>query len=517
MRADQVPFWELITWRADQTPEARFAVDERGRTLTFAAYRDECARVAAGLHDRGVRAGAPVAWMLPTWLEAFVLAGALARLDALQVPLIPILRELEVGYILRQSDARHLVVPGEWRGYDYPALARTVTAELPHAVDVIVADRALPVGEVRALPAPPPIWTKPADAPVRWVFYTSGTTSNPKGTRHTDATVAAAAHRCNLRFEMVAGDREGLVFPVTHIGGISWLMGSLMVGYSHIMIEAFSAEDSCAVLAREGVTIAGAGPAFWMAYVAEQRKHPDHRVFPHLRALVGGGAPKPATMHEDVRDVLGVTLATGYGLSECPALAHSGVSDPEDVRRGDGHALDDVEIRIVRGDGTDAAPGEVGEIRVTGPMLFRGYLDPADDLDAFDDHGFHRTGDLARMDERGVLTVTGRLKDIIIRKGENISAKEVEDALYRHPAIADVAVIALPDAERGEMCCAVVVLAPDATGIDLAGVDAHCRRLGLARQKVPERLEIVEELPRNPTGKVLKGLLQDRLRAAPRP
>ncbi len=215
-------------------------------------------------------------------------------------------------------------------------------------------------------------------------------------------------------------------------------------------------------------------------------------------------------MHDDVRDVLGVTLATGYGLSECPALAHSGVSDPDDVLRGDGYALDDVEVRIVRADGTDADLGEVGEIHATGPMLFKGYLDPADDAEAFDDRGWCRTGDLGRMDERGVLTVTGRLKDIIIRKGENISAKEVEDALYRHPDVADAAVFSLPDAERGELCCAAVVLAPHATGLTLAALDAHCRALGLARQKVPERLELVDELPRNPTGKVLKGLLQDR-------
>jgi acyl-CoA synthetase (AMP-forming)/AMP-acid ligase II len=493
MSPDRLPLWDLIEWRAARTPDDVMVVDEHDHTVTFGAYRDRCERVAAAFAATGVGPGTPVAWMLPTWIEALVLAGALARLGALQVPVLPILRERELGFILGQSGARHLVVPGEWRGFDYAAMAKALDVDV-----VTVVDRDLPEAE----PAGLPVWTAPEDDPLRWVFYTSGTTANPKGVKHTDRTVAAAAHRLNLRFAMTADDRNALVFPVTHIGGISWLMGGLLAGYRHIAVEAFDPAPSCVVLRRNGMTVAGAGPVFWMAYVAEQRRTPDEVAFPDLRALVGGGAAKPPTLDDEVRQLLRVPLVTGYGSSECPGVSHSGVWDTADDLRADGHAMDDCELRIVDEDGRDCPPGVAGEIVVKGPMLFLGYLDPDED-DGIDADGWFHTSDVGTLDERGFLRVTGRLKDIIIRKGENISAKEVEDALHRHPAVLDAAAIALPDFERGELCCAVVVLHAGAS-LTLAELGEHCAGLGLARQKVPERLEVLEVLPRNATGKVLK-------------
>ncbi len=510
---DRLALWDLIEWRAARSPDAIFAVNEAGDELSFAGYLERCRRVAAALHRLGGRRDEPVAWMLPTWIETFVVAGALARLGAVQVPLVPILRERETTFILGQTGARLLIVPGRWRGFDYPTMASSVVRSLGREVEVLVVDRTLPAGEVSSLPPRPARRPGPETDPLRWIFYTSGTTAHPKGTLHTDATVAAIAHRLNLRFEMAADDRNGLVFPVTHIGGISWLMGGLMAGYRHIMIESFRADESCEVLRRHGVTVAGAGPAFWAAFVAEQRRHPERKAFPRLRALVGGGAAKPPTIDGEVRDVLGVVLATGYGSTECPGLAHSGVSDSEEVRRSDGYALDDVDIRIVDPNGRPLPAGEQGEIVVNGPMLFKGYLNPADNAGVFEPDGAFRTGDVGCLDANGLLRVTGRVKDIIIRNGENISAKEVEDVLHLHPGIADAVAVALPDPARGELCCAVVVLVPGAVAPTLEDVAEHCRRQGLARQKAPERLEIVRELPRNSTGKVLKTELIDSLRS----
>ena len=503
---DTLPAWRLIEARAEATPGRLLAVDARGRRMTFAAYRDACLRVAAAFHARGVGRDDRVAWMLPTRLEAFVLAGALARLGAVQIPLIPILREREVGFVLGQTRADVLVCPGVWRGHDHPAMAARSIASVAEPVELIVADPELPEGDPEDLPPYEP----PGDDPIRWIFYTSGTTANPKGALHTDRTVAACAHRMNLRFDAQPDDRNGLVFPVTHIGGIAFLLGGLMVGYTQLLVEVFDPEASCAFLGREGVTLAGAGPVFWMTYVDQQRKHPDRRLFPALRALLGGGAPKSPTIHDEVRDVLGVVLATGYGMTECPSAAHSSVHDPDDVLRSDGHALDDAEIRIVARDGRVCGPGDEGEIRVRGPMLFAGYVDAGDDAEAFDELGFHRSGDLGHLDARGVLTVTGRVKDIIIRKGENISAKEIEDVLHLHPAVADAAVVALPDRERGELACAVIVVARGMRAPTLTDLTGHCLACGLSARKLPERLELLDELPRNPTGKVLKHELQAR-------
>jgi cyclohexanecarboxylate-CoA ligase len=515
---ENLALWDLIEWRAEQTPDGMLAVDEDGAELSFGDYRDRCVEVAAALHARGIGKDDPVAWMLPTWIETLVVAGALARLGAVQLPLIPNLREREVTFILAQSGSRHLIVPGQWRRFDYPGMADSVQKELGRDLDVIVIDHALQTGNLSLLPPWPSLRPQPGEDPIRWIFYTSGTTANPKGTLHTDGTVAAISYRLNGRFEMTPEDRNALVFPITHIGGMTWLMGGLMAGYGHIMIEIFHPVTSCEVLRRLGVTVVGSGPAFWMAIIAEQRRYGEGsqtkgRAFPRLRALVGGGASKPPTIDDEVRDVLGVILATGYGSSECPGLAHSGVGDSEEVRRSDGYALDDVEILIVGGDGSPLDPGETGEIVVSGPMLFKGYLNPADNDGVFDGAGRFRTGDVGTLDRAGLLRVTGRLKDIIIRNGENISAKEVEDVLYRHPAIIDAAAVALPDPARGELCCAVVALAPGIDGLSLAEVDEHCRALGLARFKTPERLEVINELPRNSTGKVLKSVLVDRFKS----
>jgi acyl-CoA synthetase (AMP-forming)/AMP-acid ligase II len=167
-------------------------------------------------------------------------------------------------------------------------------------------------------------------------------------------------------------------------------------------------------------------------------------------------------------------------------------------------------VRVVTLEGKPAEPGEEGEIRVLGPQLFRGYLDRELDADAFDDEGWFRTGDLGNVDTEGFITITGRLKDIIIRKGENISAKEIEDVLYTHPKVGDVAVIGLPDPAQGERACAVVAPKDPADPITFQEMTAFLREQGLMVQKIPEQLEIIETVPRNPSGKILKHKLREQ-------
>jgi acyl-CoA synthetase (AMP-forming)/AMP-acid ligase II len=505
---EQRSLWNLIDERARATPDDAMAVDESGRALTFGQCRARAEALAAALQEQGLQPGRTVAWMLPTCLEAFVVVAALARLDAFQVPMLPIYREREIGFIAREAAPELLIVPAPRHGIDYPALAATAIAGLPSPPRVLTLGEQLPQGPPERLPAPPP---KLASTDARWLFYTSGTTSDPKGALHSQPTVAACGTRLIERFGLTPADNNALVFPVTHVGGIAYVIAGVIAGFKHIAVETWSAETSIETLSREDMTVAGAGPAFWQAYVRAQRQHPERRLFPHLRALVGGGAPKPAGLHDEVREVFGdVPLATGFGLTECPMAVQSSIYEDAATLRSDGVPVPDTEVRIVRPDGTLAAADEVGEIRVNGPMRCLGYLNAALDADAFDADGFVRTGDLGRLDAAGHLHVTGRLKDIIIRKGENISAKEVEDVLIQHPAVLDAAVVGLPDPERGERCCAVVVLAPD-TGLTLADVAAHCRKLGLMRQKVPEQLETLGQLPRNPQGKVLKTVLQEAL------
>jgi acyl-CoA synthetase (AMP-forming)/AMP-acid ligase II len=313
--------------------------------------------------------------------------------------------------------------------------------------------------------------------------------------------------------ELRPEDRNALVFPLTHIGGIGWLLAGLEAGFAQILVEAFEAKSATSVLRRHGVTVAGAGTVFHQAYLAAQREHGAEPLLPRVRVFPGGGAPKPPGLHAEMkRSFGGAGIAAGYGLTEHPIATMSSLRDPDaKLSACEGRATRGTEIRVVRLDGRPAATGEEGEIRLRGPHLCRGYVDAGLDAEAFDEVGFLRTGDLGQLDADGYLVVTGRLKDVIIRKGENISAKEIEDHLAAHPEVRDVAVVGLPDSERGERACAVVVPRDGAAPPTLAELVAFLRARGLAAQKLPEQLELSAELPRNASGKVLKRELRERL------
>ena len=506
--------WELLEARVAATSDAPFAIDQDGRVLTFAEYRAEAERAAAGLARLGVGEGDVVSWQLPTWLESLVLVAALSRLGAIQNPMLPIYRQREVSFVTRQAQSKLFIVPGTWRNFDYEAMAREIAAGQP-GLEILVANKSLPQGDPTTLPPPPAALASADELPVRWYYYTSGTTADPKGAQHTDASIKAAAIGMCERLEVTEADRIGCVFPFTHVAGAVYIFSALAFGCTMLVVEAFDAEGTPPVLARNGVTLAGAGTPFHMAYLAYQRNHPEVTpLFPEARAYIGGGAPKPPALHFECKSELGgVGIVSGYGMTEAPIVTMASVGDSDEVLAGtEGRAVSGVELITVKLDGTRAGAGEEGEIRVKGPMVMRGYLDSALDADAFDADGFLRTGDLARLDTDGNVAITGRVKDIIIRNMENISAKEVEDLLFTHPAVADVAVIGLPDAKTGERVCAVVVLAEGADAPALADLAEFTVANGLAKQKTPEQLEVVEALPRNPTGKILKYELRDRFK-----
>ena len=500
--------WELVSKRAAATPDARLAVDERGDTLDYGGFKDAAERAAAGLQLLGVGEGTVVSWQLPSWRESMVLVAALSRLGSIQNPILPIYREREVGFIARQAQTRLLIVPPTFRGFDYEAMAGAIATEVP-GLKVLVCDRVLPDGDPSTLPPPP---ENSGEPPVRWLFYTSGTTADPKGAQHTDATIDAAARGMAERLALVREDRHSLVFPFTHIGGIIWLFAALHVGLVNVVDEAFNPETTIPLLQREGVTLAGSGTFFHLAYLKAQREAPGARLFPNVRAYPGGGAPKPPQLHYDIKNEIGgAGIVSGYGLTETPILTMASVDDPDEaLANTEGRALGGVQLRVITLDGKEAGIGEEGEIRGKAPQMMKGYLDSALDAEAFDDEGWFRTGDLGRIDADGNVTITGRLKDIIIRKGENISAKEVEDLLFTHPKVADVAVIGLPDPASGERACAVVAPKDAADPLGFDEMVSFLKEKGLRVVALPEQLEVVDALPRNPAGKVMKQDLKGR-------
>ncbi|MFG3498070.1 class I adenylate-forming enzyme family protein [Streptomyces sp. NPDC047928] len=487
--------WELVERRAALTPGRR-ALIQGDRVLTFGALRDRAERTAAGLWRMGVRPGSVVAWQLPTRVETVVLTVALARVGAVQSPVIPFYRDREVGFALRESKAAFFAVPGEWRGFDHTAMARRLGAH-----GVFTAYDRLPDDDPAVLPAPPAAGTD-----VRWIYWTSGTTSDPKGVLHTDRSLIAGGSCLAHALRLTPDDVGSIAFPFAHIGGLDYLVMLLLYGFPAVLFETFALPGALDTYRAHGVTTAGGSTAFYSMFLAAQRElPPGERIVPTLRLLAGGGAPKPPELYHAVVRELGCALTHGYGMTEVPMITMGSPDDTaEQLAETEGRPPEGMEIRVVD-----------GEIRLRGEAVCQGYLDPAQTAEAFDADGFLRTGDLGHLTASGHLVITGRRKDVIIRKGENISAKEIEDLLHRHPAVRDAAVIGLPDSERGERVCAVVEVRAGAGGtyqeLTLETVTAHLRAEGLAVHKLPEQLETVEALPRNETlRKVLKYKLRER-------
>jgi cyclohexanecarboxylate-CoA ligase len=507
--------WELVDRRATASPDHAMLIAADGETVTFGEFRTRAERVAAGLQTMGVTTGSIVSWQLPTRIDAVVLSLALSRLGAVQNPIIHLYREREVGFALRQTGASLFIVPGIWRDIDFRDIADRALADASTRPTILSTEDGLPEGDPAVLPAPAP-GTTPEDAPIRWVYYTSGSTADPKGVQHTDQTLIAGGWGLARALDMNPDDVGSIAFPFAHIAGPDYLVTMLSFGFPAVLVEAFSAPDVLPIFRAHGVTMVGGSTAFYVAYLAEQRKTPHEPILPALRLMSGGGAAKPPEVHYEVRDEIGGRgVVHGYGMTEVPMISNGSPYDTdEQLANTDGKPVEGADVRIVTLDGRPAGPDEEGEVRVKGPMVFHGYTDPELDKEAFDEDGYFRTGDLGRLRADGHLTLTGRLKDVIVRKGENISAKEIEDLLYTHPDVIEVAVIGLPDPERGERVCAVVQLDEGAGGLELAEVAAFCREAGLMTQKIPEQLEIRTDWPRAGTGKIVKKSLRDEYSAA---
>jgi len=503
--------WELMERRAAATPDDLMLADDEGRRVTFGEFLEWTERVAAGLHALGIREGTVVSWQLPTRLETIAVSMALARLGAVQNPIIHLYREREVASLLRTTGARWFLIPGVWRGFDYAAMARSIQA-VGGTFGIINGFEDLPEGEPSTLPPPP----ADGDA-VRWLYATSGTTSEPKAVRHTDQTLIAGGIGVAEALQPEPGSINAIPFPYAHIGGPDNLVMMLRCGMASALVESFVPADSFAFFAALGVTHLGGSTAHYLALLAEQARTGVTNPVPTMHTMCGGGAPKPPELYWRVKERTGVAIRHGYGMTECPMIACGAVGDTdEQLANSDGAPVVGCEILVVDGGERPVPAGVDGELLVRGPMLAKGYLDPAQTSQSFRDDGFFRTGDRGHLRGDGHVVITGRSKEMIIRKGENISPREIEDVLMTHPAVGAIAVLGLPDNERGERVCAVIETTPGAEPITFQAMAAHCRDAGLMTQKIPEQLEVVDTLPRNPTMKILKRVLVEQLTGAAR-
>ncbi|WP_326635233.1 AMP-binding protein [Streptosporangium sp. NBC_01755] len=497
------------------------AVVDGARTLTYRELEHSVQAVAAGLAELGVRRGEVVSWQLPNWYEAVVLHHAVLRLGAVSNPIIPIYRQREVRYILAQAESRVVVVPGTFRGFDYPDMVAQLRPQLPDLRHVVVArstdEAALPFEDLLGGdPGSLPPVTRGADDAILLMF-TSGTTADPKGVLHTHNTLDYENRSIIEVYDLGADDVVFMPSPITHITGLLYgLQLPAMLGTRVVLQDIWEPTAALRLIETEGCSFTVAATPFLHGLV----HHPELASFDvtSLRVFACGGADVPPALIRQAGDLLGCTATRVYGSTEFPTLSTSPPHAPEDRRaETDGRAIAPAEFRIVDEADKDVPVGEVGELLVRGPELFPHYLRDADNDGAFTADGWFRTGDLAAADAGGYIAIRGRKKDIVLRGGENISVIEVENLLFEHPAVREVAIVAMPDPVMVERACAFVVPVPGATPT-LDELVAFLLGKQLAKQKLPERLEIVAELPKTQSGKVQKFRLrehvQERLKAA---
>lgn len=492
---------------AESRPDAEAIADYEG-ALAFGPLLAQAEALAASLQELGLRRGDVLSFQLPNWRETAILNVAASLVGLVCNPIVPIYRDAELTAILHDAGARCLVVPGTWRGYDYagaaarlrhalPALRHIVTVRAPRP-GMLAFEDLLTAGRGREVAA------SGADADdTKLLLFTSGTTGRAKGVQHSHRSLTAPVLRAMRRWGI--GDDDGVIMPspVTHVTGYCCgLELPFTLGTRTLLMERWDADQALALIASRSIAATvGATPFLQeLTAAAEAGGHAPGS----LRIFACGGASVPPALVRRASAILGCRAFRVYGLSEAPLVTFGvDVDDPGEIAAETDGRINDYELRI---EGEDE-----GEILIRGPGLFQGYSDPGFNVEAFTPEGYFRTGDLGRRVGGDALVITGRKKDLIVRGGENISAREIEEALLCDARISDVAAVAMPHERLGETVGVFVVAAPE-NAPTLADVQALLADAGFAAQKRPEALILIDTLPRTPSGKVRKDVLRERIR-----
>lgn len=496
---------------ATESHPDRLALSEGGLHLTYRELSDRAATAAAALGELGVERHDVVTVELPNWWEAAVTFHALAWAGCVTNPVVPIYRHAELTFILRQARSAAVVVPHVFRGFDYVAMMAEILPELDHRPTVVVVrpQGELPEGFVafedllRARTDKPAPVGDPDD--ICLLLYTSGTTSEAKGVLHNHQTLVHEMHSIISTMRLTTDDRTFMGSPVGHLTGIVYgVYQPTILRQSTSLLDVWEPNAAVDLIEADRCTFSLGATPFLRGLLDV---YAERGVDSSLTGFLCGGADVPPALITRARAELGATVSRSYGASEIPVYCTCGPdADPRLAAETDGLPIPPGEGHLI-----DVVDG-VGELVVRAPDLFLGYLNEKLNEDAFTEDGFFRTGDLATISPEGAIAIQGRSKDIIIRGGENISALQVEQHLLEHPDIDDIAVVAMPDAKLGEKACAFIV---SSTSSQLSTRDllTFLTGRGVAVQKVPERVELVPELPRTASGKIQKFLLRERARS----
>ncbi|WP_417561946.1 3-phosphoshikimate 1-carboxyvinyltransferase [Microbacterium sp.] len=528
---------EWIRRWAQERPHGLALVDaapDRETPLTWSELDDAVDKAAAMLLGYGIRPGDRVAVQLPNCAGFVVAAAAAARIGAVICPIMPIFRQREVAFALKRSQAKLVIVADNYRGRQHDReLAEILDG--PDAAGLAVRNVLvlhLTPGVAHVVPGcdnPDVAWDAwhrawawasvdraaidaraPRPEDPAQLLFTSGTSGEPKGVIHSHASLSRAAWMEIEQLPLNSTDAVFVPSPLAHQTGFLYGMWvSWVLGVPEIVQRTWNAARALEVLdAWEGTFVQAATP-----FLTDLVREVEAGATPPraLRVFVATGAAVPRALAEHATRVLGATVCGAFGTTETGLAALSSPADPSAKAWGtDGKALRDVRLRIVDEAGHPVAPGVEGDFELTGPTVFAGYLDRPDlTAEAFTADGWYRTGDLATIDDDGYLRITGRVRDVINRGGEKVPVSEIEQLLYRHDAIDDVAIVAMPDPRLGERACAFVVLAEGAH-LTFRQLQRYLDDAKVSKSYWPERLELVQALPRNAVGKVQKFVLRER-------
>jgi cyclohexanecarboxylate-CoA ligase len=509
--AQQADATAVVAWTGD---------DDRQVELTFAKLAAAADRIALGLYALGIRRGDIVSFQLNNRWEFIAIVLACARIGAVSNPLMPILRQRELTFILGLTESKVLIVPNRFRDFDFASMAREVASAVPSLKHVFaiggeemsfVAHFLNPAWEEQFDKAVIFASNRPEPNDVTLLMFTSGTTGEPKGVMHTANTLLSGGGLSAELLGLTGSDVIFMPLPLAHM--FAYAMGAhmaLTLGSKLVLQDHWNPAVATRLIQNERATYSAGTPTF-----LNDQAHfngPERDATLTIRLYFCGGAPVPPVLVRDAKSRVGCKVISIWGMTENLLVTGVRPSDPDEKSsETDGAAAPHCEVRVVDDDGVEVPRGTPGRLLARGCTHFVGYFKrPA--LYNVDPGGWFDTGDLARMDGDDYIRITGRTKDLVIRGGENIPVVEVENLLLEHPAVNAVAIVAMPDARLGERACAFVQLRP---GQSLVLGDVRAFLLGkqLAPSYLPERLELLDEMPMTPSGKIQKFVLRERARA----
>jgi acyl-CoA synthetase len=518
--------WSNLTiaegaWRkAAESPDEVAIYLEDEPAITYGAVAQEARRLISGLTELGMKAGDVISFQLPNWRESVVLDIAASAMGLIVNPIIPIYRDRELRFILKDARTRLIYIPERVRSLEFPSMLAELKKDLPdleHIVTVRAEGEHDGMLRYEDLVDAPPFDTAglPEVDPnsVKAILYTSGTTGSPKAVLHSHNTLTRVIQNSLDFWGMGENDVMLMPSPVTHITGYgSGMVLPFVTPVKSALMPRWDADAAVEYIQRVGATASVGATPFLQELLAAAKRH--NTGLPTMRLFACGGAAVPPQLIHECYDVLdNCKVFRVYGSTETPVITQGFVGEGEQqlAAETDGKIYA-YEVKILDDDGNEVGVGVDGEIAARGAGMMLGYADAEQNAAAHDSDGFFFTGDIGHRTTDDAILITDRKKDIIIRGGENLSAKEIEDVLHDHPQIREAAIVAMPHERLGEGVCAYVIPVNADSGLDQASVVDFAAGAGLAKQKIPQHVEIVADLPRTASGKVRKDVLRKQIK-----